>query len=630
MRRKTKSKLKIYLIVFVAISVLVGVGAYMGLIDFRSLGTLNVLDDGVDTDGDGINDFEDNCPNGVNSLTSRTGWFDGTLRGTFFALTSNEQQFVNHPTGSLSEHQADNKLAQEMNNEKLKSKDTDQRLKLGCGGMDWDNDGTPNIRFTVFQGGLWRHNVGADFCPYTEGVWGAGGNARNFYGAGGVYLYTIQSGCPDRDADKDGSANEIDQCWLTYGLKPDGCPFPDTDGDGIKDNFDICPNTPSGTSVGIQGCNDGSDLQCTITEQVSCLFGMCECETLPDVDGDGIYDIHDECVDEPETKNGYQDADGCPDVVPLELRDTDGDRINDHIDQCINEPENYNGFEDADGCPDILPPYLVDTDEDGIFNHLDQCINEKETHNGFVDDDGCPDVLPLHLRDSDADGIFDDVDQCITEVENINHYQDDDGCPDVIPLNLIDDDGDGVFDDIDQCRNTDPRVIKFVDETGCRAGSPQITVAEETEYVDGIEVTSDGEVVTAIQDNDHDGDGILNINDECPTRRGTEVFSGCPDTSTLIISNTFEISESSPQSTTAPTSSDTTQIPIISQTTNNTTTLTTQPSNNQAPTTTTDRSDVQEPQIIRGIDNTILYLFLIAIMVIIVLAVLASKGKIKA
>ncbi len=35
----------------------------------------------------------------------------------------------------------------------------------------------------------------------------------------------------------------------------------------------------------------------------------------PDTDGDGIYDKRDQCVNEPEVKNGYQDRDGCPDAL---------------------------------------------------------------------------------------------------------------------------------------------------------------------------------------------------------------------------------------------------------------------------------------------------------------------------
>lgn len=34
-----------------------------------------------------------------------------------------------------------------------------------------------------------------------------------------------------------------------------------------------------------------------------------------DYDGDGIPDSRDQCPTRPETDNGFQDSDGCPDVV---------------------------------------------------------------------------------------------------------------------------------------------------------------------------------------------------------------------------------------------------------------------------------------------------------------------------
>lgn len=34
-----------------------------------------------------------------------------------------------------------------------------------------------------------------------------------------------------------------------------------------------------------------------------------------DYDGDGIADATDRCPTRPETKNGFQDSDGCPDIV---------------------------------------------------------------------------------------------------------------------------------------------------------------------------------------------------------------------------------------------------------------------------------------------------------------------------
>ena len=137
-----------------------------------------------------------------------------------------------------------------------------------------------------------------------------------------------------------------------------------------------------------------------------------------DTDGDGIPDDQDKCPNEPEDKDGFQDADGCPDL------DNDGDGIPDAQDKCPNEPEDKDGFQDADGCPD------PDNDGDGIPDAADKCPNEPEDKDGFQDEDGCPDP------DNDGDGIPDTKDQCPNEPETKNGYQDEDGCPDEIPAKI--------------------------------------------------------------------------------------------------------------------------------------------------------------------------------------------------
>jgi hypothetical protein len=40
-----------------------------------------------------------------------------------------------------------------------------------------------------------------------------------------------------------------------------------------------------------------------------------ERQTPDDYDGDGIPDSTDRCPTRPETENGFEDADGCPDIV---------------------------------------------------------------------------------------------------------------------------------------------------------------------------------------------------------------------------------------------------------------------------------------------------------------------------
>jgi outer membrane protein OmpA-like peptidoglycan-associated protein len=131
-----------------------------------------------------------------------------------------------------------------------------------------------------------------------------------------------------------------------------------------------------------------------------------------DRDHDGVPDSQDLCPDEPEDRDGFEDADGCPDP------DNDQDGIPDAQDRCPNEPEDRDGFQDADGCPD------PDNDGDGIPDIQDKCPNEPEDRDGFQDEDGCPDP------DNDGDGIPDAQDKCPNEPETFNGFEDADGCPD--------------------------------------------------------------------------------------------------------------------------------------------------------------------------------------------------------
>jgi hypothetical protein len=102
--------------------------------------------------------------------------------------------------------------------------------------------------------------------------------------------------------------------------------------------------------------------------------------------------------------------------APLE-RDTDGDGVADRDDQCINRAEDRDGFEDADGCPD------PDNDRDGLDDARDRCRDKPEDRDGFRDDDGCPDP------DNDGDGIPDNDDRCPNEPGKATPLRDRNGCP---------------------------------------------------------------------------------------------------------------------------------------------------------------------------------------------------------
>ncbi|MEW5739524.1 MAG: OmpA family protein, partial [Myxococcota bacterium] len=94
--------------------------------------------------------------------------------------------------------------------------------------------------------------------------------------------------------------------------------------------------------------------------------------TEPDLDGDGIPDRIDQCLDVPEDKDGFEDQDGCPEPGPD--IDTDGDTVPDSADGCPTEP----GPPQLDGCPD--------RDNDQIPDNVDKCPDEP----GPADLQGCP------------------------------------------------------------------------------------------------------------------------------------------------------------------------------------------------------------------------------------------------
>jgi len=223
--------------------------------------------------------------------------------------------------------------------------------------------------------------------------------------------YKDKDGCPDPDNDRDGIADVRDQCPNAAedfdGYKDmDGCPDPDNDGDHICDG-----------NMTIQRSLDRFASQCSDKDDCPMNAGPAQTHGCPksmlDGDGDGVPDSVDRCPRAPEDKDGFQDADGCPDP------DNDQDGICDPNtsiqgdlskyakickgkDACPVAAEDKDGFQDQDGCPD------PDDDGDGVCDansviqaHLsaftdrcigaDRCPGKKETINGNKDLDGCPD-----------------------------------------------------------------------------------------------------------------------------------------------------------------------------------------------------------------------------------------------
>lgn len=104
------------------------------------------------------------------------------------------------------------------------------------------------------------------------------------------------NGCP-ADSDGDGVLDPVDECPAVVGAEPTGCPNLDEDGDGVPIPVDQCPEQMASTK---DGCPD------------------------QDLDGDGILGADDKCPKQPETRNGFEDDDGCPDEMPDAIKQFTG------------------------------------------------------------------------------------------------------------------------------------------------------------------------------------------------------------------------------------------------------------------------------------------------------------------
>ena len=199
-----------------------------------------------------------------------------------------------------------------------------------------------------------------DWVPHPDSTWANWANiddrdkAKNHFFKGYLepsinFTYYIGGG---KDTDKDGVNDDMDMCPDTpIGAMVDmnGCPL-DEDGDGVYDGLDQCPNTPRGAKVDVNGCPIDSDK-------------------------DGVYDGIDRC---PNTPSGVKvDRNGCP-------LDEDNDGVPDYKDKCAGTPRGAKV--DMNGCP-------IDSDNDGVADGIDKC---PDTPAGApVDEKGCPLAKPI-------------------------------------------------------------------------------------------------------------------------------------------------------------------------------------------------------------------------------------------
>jgi hypothetical protein len=137
-----------------------------------------------------------------------------------------------------------------------------------------------------------------------------------------------------------------------------------------------------------------------------------------DVDGDGVGDMADNCV---EVRNGDQ-------------RDTDKDGAGD---KCDADADNDGVANTGDNCPIHVNADQADADGDG---RGDVCDVDADTDGRMDYEDNCIDVPNPDQRDNDIDGVGD---ACDPDDDEDGDFDTVDNCPFVYNWEQIDQDGDG-------------------------------------------------------------------------------------------------------------------------------------------------------------------------------------------
>ena len=122
-------------------------------------------------------------------------------------------------------------------------------------------------------------------------------------------------------------------------------------------------------------------------------------------------------------------------VVKLADTDTDGDGIADILDNCPNFPNANQLDTDGDGLGDVCDS---DIDGDGVTNGPDNCPLIPNADQADMDNDGTGDVCD---SDADGDGVSNDFDNCPDMMNGSQADRDGDGLGDACDS---DEDGDGM------------------------------------------------------------------------------------------------------------------------------------------------------------------------------------------
>ena len=351
----------------------------------------------------------------------------------------------------------------------------------------------------------------------------------------------------DLDDDNDGVDDYLDPCqfspwfhvddtdWtlseVDLDTDGDGCfnsEDDDDDGDSIPDNQDACPiGLMSGADLDGDGCKDAEDDDVdgdgySAEYENNCGssdFDENSIPTGPQWDNDN--DQQCDAVDTDDDNDGVLDTQDAFPLDSSEQADSDSDGVGDNLD---NDDDNDGIADESDAFP-LDAAESRDTDNDGIGDNEDlDDDNDNWYDTAEIDCETNPSDASDKPADFDGDKICDMNDEDIDDDGFSNDVENSCSSDPRDAVSTPDDfDGDGTCNGLDKDDDNDG--LDDVFENGEIQDNCRLTPSQ---FIGGGDTDGDGCYDDEPQEKDIDGDGVLNVQDDCEKEFGDQ-SNGCQE-----------------------------------------------------------------------------------------------------